>query len=322
MENKVENVDTSSYQRIIWLRFALLLVGLFAIGFAPILMKFSISEITPNATIFNRFWIASLVFGIWSTRQMICNNSSNDISSGQEKLYSPKTVGMILLAGSFLAGIQLMWAWSLSRTSVASSVTILHGLRPLLTALGGWILFKNRYDSKFLFGMIMASIGAVLIGFNDFSESIYKLQGDFLSVLSAIFSALELLIIERLLTQFTTQTLMFWFCAISSLITIIFLITTGDIFFPVSWRGWLAVIGLALVCQVIGQGLITYSLNYLSPAFVAVSMVIDPIISSLFAWMILNEKLTILTSIFCCIVLLGIYLSLSSQYAVKTEEIA
>lgn len=322
MENQLQNLNQLSDKRTVFLPFAFLLTALFAIGLAPIFMKFSISEISPNATIFNRFWMASLVFavgnGIRAIRQHLSDNSPNE----QQKLYTPKNIGLLLLVGSLYAAIQLLWAWSLSRTTVASSVTILHGLRPLLTALGGWILYKNRYDSKFLMGMAIAIIGAILIGFNDFSDSINKLQGDLLSVFSAISSALELLIMEHLLTQFSAPTLMFWCCTIGSFITTITLIITGDHFFPVSWLGWGAVISLALVCQVIGQGLITYSLNYLSSGVVAVTMLLDPVISALFAWTILSEQLNVLNGVFCCIVLLGIYLSLSSKYAVKSETLS
>ncbi|MEA5498921.1 DMT family transporter [Limnoraphis robusta Tam1] len=322
MENQLKNLNQLSDKRTVFLPFAFLLTALFAIGLAPIFMKFSISEISPNTTIFNRFWMASLVFavgnGIRAIRQHLSDNSPKE----QQKLYTPKNIGLLLLVGSLYAAIQLLWAWSLSRTTVASSVTILHGLRPLLTALGGWILYKNRYDSKFLMGMAIAIIGAILIGFNDFSDSINKLQGDLLSVFSAISSALELLIMEHLITQFSAQTLMFWCCTIGSFVTTITLIITGDQFFPVSWLGWGAVISLALVCQVIGQGLITYSLNYLSSGVVAVTMLLDPVISALFAWTILSEQLNVLNGVFCCIVLLGIYLSLSSKYAVKSETLS
>ncbi|MFB2983270.1 DMT family transporter [Microseira sp. BLCC-F43] len=321
MENQLESFNPLSDKRTIFLPVAFLLMAIFAIGFAPIFIKFSMGEISPTATIFNRFWIASIVFGIWNGIGAIRQNLSNDPPSQPQNLYTPKILGMLVLMGSFFAAIQLLWAWSLSQTSVASSVTILHGLRPLLTALGGWILFKNRYDSKFLIGMTIAIMGAILIGFNDFSDSINKLQGDILSVISAIFSALELLIMEQLLTQFSTQIIMFWCCAIGSLVTIIVLSITGAHFFPLSWQGWLAVISLALVCQVIGHGLITYSLNYLSSGVVAVTMILDPVISSLLAWTILSEKLNVLNGIFCCIVLMGIYLSISSKYAVKTEPI-
>lgn len=167
--------------------------------------------------------------------------------------------------------------------------------------------------------MIIAIAGAVLIGVNDFSDSIIKLEGDFFSVMSAFFSALELLIMEHLLTKFTTRTLMFWCCLIATLVTVIIVIIKGNYFFPISLNGWLAVIGLALFSQVIGQGLITYSLNYLSSGLVAIFMLIDPVLSAIFAWSILDESLSIVNIILCGIVLSGIYLTVSSQYAVKKE---
>ncbi len=127
---------------------------------------------------------------------------------------------------------------------------------------------------------------------------------------------------EHLLTKFTTHFLMFWCCLIATLFTVIFIIVTGDHFFPISLKGWLAVIALALFSQVIGQGLITYSLNYLSSGVVAIIMLIDPILSAIFAWSILSEQLSIANSLFCSIVLFGIYLSLSSQYALKKEVVS
>lgn len=320
MENKLDFNSLSERSKIVSL-FVLLLIALFAIGLAPIFIKYSISEISPNATIFNRFWIASIVFGIWNGIPILHQKLSKAPPSEQPNIYNFKIVSLLVLMSSLFAATQLLWAWSLTQTSVASSVIILHGLRPLLTALGGWILLKNRFDSKFLIGMTIAIVGAILIGFNDFSDSLHKVQGDLLSGLSAIFSAIELLIMERLLTQFTTQVLMFWCCAIGTCITAIALFLSDEYLFPVSWKGWLAVICLALVCQVIGQGLIAYTLNYLSSGVVAVTMLLDPVISAMFAWTILSEQLNILNAMFCCIVLLGIYLALSSQYALKINQI-
>jgi len=50
-------------------------------------------------------------------------------------------------------------------------------------------------------------------------------------------------------------------------------------------------------------------------------MLLDPVISALFSWVILSEHITILNGILSCIVLLGIYVSLSSNYAVKTNTV-
>lgn len=320
MENQLEYSSPLPIQKTAIVPFLLLLIALLAIGLAPIFMRFSISEIGAIATTYNRFWIAGLFFLIWSGFDIFCQ----DVSDETPQIYTLKTVGLLLLVGILFASIQLFWALSLIQTSVISSVTILHGLRPLLATLGGWILFKNRYDSRFLIGMTIAILGSILIGFNDFSESIYKFQGDLWSVLSAICSALEILLMEHLLTQFKTRTLMLWCCLVGSLIMLIVLLflsafTANVHFFPISWQGWAMVIALAFFSQIIGHGLITYSLNYLSSGVVAVSMLLDPVISAIFAWIILSEQINFLSGLFCCTVLLGIYVSLSSKYAIKAN---
>ncbi|MEL7037835.1 MAG: DMT family transporter [Cyanobacteria bacterium J06592_8] len=325
METQLETSSSLPEQKTAAFPLIALLIALFAIGLAPIFMRFSITEIGAIATIFNRFWIAGLFFGIWSGVERFRQDVSDEQSIKQQPIYTLKTVSLLLLVGILFSLIQLFWALSLTQTSVASSVTILHGLRPLLTTLGGWILFKNRYDSRFLIGMTIAILGSILIGFNDFSESISKFQGDLLSVLSAICSTLELLLMEHLLSQFKTRTLMLWCCIIGSAIVlaVLFLLsiftTTNVHFLPISWQGWAVIVALAFLSQVIGHGLITYSLNYLSSGVVAVTMLLDPVISAIFAWIILSEQVSLLNGLFCCIVLFGIYVSLSSKYAVKAD---
>lgn len=322
MTNQLESLNQLSDKKLILVPFALLFIALIAVGLAPIFMKLSEGEISPNGTIFNRLWISSLVFGVWNGLPAINQRLSNNQQADEQNPYTIRVLGLLLLMGSFFTGKQLLWAWSLTQTSVVNSVIILHALIPLLTALGGWILFGNRPDNQFFLGMIIAIAGATLIGIDDLWGSFNKLQGDLFSVLSAILSAFYLLIMERLLTRFATKTLLLWCSTIGTVLMMTILVVALDNFFPMSWQGWFAVISLALVCQVIGQGLIAYSLNHLSSGVVAVTMLLDPILSAFFAWAILSEKLSVLNGISCCIVLLGIYLALSSRYAVKSAPVA
>jgi drug/metabolite transporter (DMT)-like permease len=321
MTNQLESLNQLSDKRPILGSFTLLLIAIIAIGFAPIFMKFSEGEISPTGTIFNRLWISSLVFGVWNGISIINQRLADRQPMEKQHPDRIQVLLLLLLMGIFFAGKQVLWAWALTGTSVVNSVIIPHALIPLLTAVGGWMLFGHRPDRQFLLGMSIAIAGAIAIGINDFSDSINKIQGDLFCVLSAILSAGYLLIMEQLLTKFATKTLLLWCSTIGTLLTLPILIFTGDNFFPTSLQGWLAVIALALVCQVIGQGLIAYALNQLSSGIVAITMLLDPILSGCLAWAILSEKLSALNGISCLIVLLGIYLALSGQYAVKSEPV-
>ena len=72
-------------------------------------------------------------------------------------------------------------------------------------------------------------------------------------------------------------------------------------------RGILA--GLALVSHAAGQGLIAYALASLPAAFSSVSLLFQPVVAALFAWVLLSESLVPLQVVGGLVVLLGIYLA-------------
>ncbi|TPX28416.1 DMT family transporter [Cylindrospermopsis raciborskii] len=303
-----------------YISLGLLVLGIVAIGFAPIFITWSNNEISPEATTFNRLWISSVFFGTWNLISLIRRDKLTSAPSLINNLYTFPTWGLFFLVGIILAARQLFWAKSLTHTSVASSVAIIYALLPPLTAIGGWIFFRHRVKQQFVVGTIISITGAIAISFQDFSVSSNELQGDFFSLISAILLPFYLLLMEKLLTQFETKTLVFWYCTIGALTTLPILLVTGNTLFPLSWQGWFSVISLALICQVIGQGLIAYSLNSLPSSLVAVTMLLDPVISTVFAWLVLGEQVGFVKGIACLIVLIGIYLAMVGQYAPLNES--
>ncbi len=106
---------------------------------------------------------------------------------------------------------------------------------------------------------------------------------------------------------------MLWTSLIGSLFIFpIVLLTEGQLF-PTSWVGWSAVISLAIISQVIGQGLLTYSLKSFPSGLVAVSMLTIPVIAAILATIIFSEKLSLLNWLAFLVVLTGIYLAVSAQ---------
>jgi drug/metabolite transporter (DMT)-like permease len=75
------------------------------------------------------------------------------------------------------------------------------------------------------------------------------------------------------------------------------------------------------VSQVLGQGLITYSLNRLSSGVVALSYLLEPVLSALAAWVLFAETLSVFNLAAFMVVILGIYMAISSQSAVKEAAV-
>ncbi len=295
-----------------------LFFAILALSFAAIFIRLSERELGPVATIFNRFWIAALILGLGNVIQTLRERQSHT-SSPPKQHYTIRDLVLLLVMSCFFAGTLITWAWSLTQTSVANS-NLLHNATPLFTTLIGWLFLNQCFEGRFLLGMVLAMSGTILIGLGDLQIASDHLRGDSLAMLSAVFSAANLLTVEKLRVKFSATTILFWCSFICALLTFPMVLLTEDVIFPHSWPGWLAVIALALVCQVLGQSLQAYNLKKFSASFVSVCLLLDPVITAILAWIIFSEQLTVLNLLAFSVVLFGIYLVKSSPGSDKVTE--
>jgi len=292
-----------------------LFLAILALSFAAIFIKLSERELGPVATIFNRFWVATLILGFGNVVKTLSERHSHDFSL-QKQHYTVSDLVLLLVMSCFFSGTLITWAWSLTQTSVANS-NLLHNVTPLFTTLMGWLFLRQCFESRFLVGMVLAISGSILIGIGDLQLSSDNFTGDSLAILSAVFSAANLLTVEKLRAKFSATTILLWCSFFGALLTFPIVLLTEDVLFPYSWAGWLAIIAQALVCQVLGQSLQAYNLKQFSSGFVAVFLLLDPVITAILAWVIFSEQLSPLNWVAFSVVLTGIYLAKVSLGADK-----
>jgi drug/metabolite transporter (DMT)-like permease len=294
-----------------------LFLAILALSFAAIFIKLSERELGPVATIFNRFWVATLILGLGNVLKTLSERHSHG-SSLQKQHYTVSDLVLLLVMSCFFSGTLITWAWSLTQTSVANS-NLLHNVTPLFTTLMGWLFLRQCFEGRFLLGMVLAISGSILIGLGDLQVASDNFTGDSLAILSAVFSAANLLTVEKLRAKFSATTILLWCSFFGTLLTFPIVLLTEDVLFPYSWAGWLAIIAQALVCQVLGQSLQAYNLKQFSSGFVAVFLLLDPVITAILAWVIFSEQLSPLNWVAFSVVLAGIYLAKYSQGADKVN---
>jgi drug/metabolite transporter (DMT)-like permease len=307
---------------------AALFFALIPISLAPALTKLSEHEIGPNAVAFHRSWIAAVVFALLSAREAtrarkaasdvmvpvaIADKSMDNI---EKQPMTKKEVGLLLVTGTAATASLLLWTWSLSETSVAN-VALLSNLNPIFVGVAGYFLFGQKFDRRFVIGLVLALAGAAAFELSEAQFSADQLQGDALAFISAVFIATYLILIEKLQGRFSTSTIMMWRCGITTIFLLPLLPFIEDRLLPQTQNGWLLIIFQALFCQVLGQGLLAYSLSKLSSGVVAITLLLEPIIASIFAWFIFGEQITLADWICFVVVLGGVYLAQSSKAAVK-----
>ena len=305
----------------------LLLLGLLALSSTAIFIKLSIREISAEATVFNRLWIATLVFTSWNWGWQPWREqkqeSSKEIVLKNKDTTSQDTwiviVQLLSLALVHLTG-RLLWTWSLTQTTAANG-TMLANMPPLFTALGGWLFLGQRFDRRFLTGLGIAVGGAIALTLGDWlqpKEELFgatALIGDTAAFLSSVFYAGSFLLMEKLRQRLTTSDILAWRCTIGLMIVAPFVWAIDDSMFPVSSIGWTAVIGLAVFSEVIGHGLIVYSLKYFSSAFVTIVLLLEPAPAAGIAWLLFGEFLDFTNIVGFILITIGIYLAKTGKGA-------
>ena len=294
---------------------ASLFTGLIIQAFTPILIRLSESEVSPNATIFHRFWIILAIVGLWD-RLQIAGDPQSDKEAEAKSLYTTQML-WLLLAMAIMGGTSMvLWAWSLTQTSVANSA-LAFSMTPLFTCFLEWLVLGRRFDLKFGIGMAIAIVGSCTLAIQDFSHNQLYLQGDAIALLAALFCAANLMLAEKLRTQLTARIILLWRYAVGIILTLPLILVGGDRIFPYSWMGWFFLILLGATTT--SQVFIIYSLKQLPSSLVALVFLIDPVLTAILAWIIFSEQLRWLNWIAFAVILLGVYLATSSKSAVKTQ---
>jgi drug/metabolite transporter (DMT)-like permease len=276
--------------------FAALLAGATCIALSPIFVR--VSEAGPTAT---AFWRVALALPpLW----LLCWFKQQPPTPPY-----PGKWPLLVAAGFAFAGDLGFWHTSLKLTSVANS-TLLANLASIFVTLAAWIFLRQRPTRVFLTGLAAALVGVTLLVHTSLEFSPTGLAGDALGVVTAMFYAGYILAVKGLRDRGeTTLRLM----AVTTTVTALFLfpvaLASGEQLLPVSVFGWCMLVGLALISHAAGQGLIAYALAHLPAPFSSVSLLFQPVMAALFAWLLLSEALVPLQMLGGVIVLAGIYLA-------------
>ena len=281
--------------------FVCLLAGGCCIAFAPIFVR--LSDTGPVASAFWRCALAVPVLWMWALLRR------ENGARLQKQKGSPAPLYSLVLAGLFFAADLGVWHFSIIYTSVANS-TVLANLQPIVVTLAGWLIWKRSVTRTFIAGMAVAIAGMfVLVGPN-FASGGRPLLGDALAALTAVFYASYFLAIKIARDAgASTARVMAWSTTITSIVLLPIALMFPQPFFPAAAAGWWVLFGLAMVTQVLGQGLIAYAFAHLPASLSSVSLLIQPVMAALFAWALFGEAIGPVQFTGAALVLAGIWVS-------------
>jgi drug/metabolite transporter (DMT)-like permease len=262
--------------------FAGLVLAATFLGVSPILVR--VSLVGPIATAFWRLALALLPL------VLLFGKSSRDGSVGT----LPRTPGQHVAAavpGVFLAADLTTWHISLHMTSVANS-TLLTNMAPVLVTLASWLFLRQPVTRVFLAGLVLSIVGVVVLKGGPPVAGAGHLAGDVVAMGAACFYAGYLLFLGLARQRFPTMVVLLWSTVSAAVCTLPIALVFERSFVPSALVGWAILIALAWIVHVGGQGLITYSLAWLPTAFSSLTLLVQPVVAAILAWVLLGESLS------------------------------
>lgn len=216
--------------------------------------------------------------------------------------------GLSLAAGSFLALHFATWISSLDYTTVASSVVFV-STHPIWVGLLTPLVTSDRVSRMAAAAILISVAGGVVISAGDLQIGGTALLGDGLAVVGAIAAAFYLLLGRALRRSLTLLSYVVVCYGSAALLLLALVLALRLPLVGYSGETYLWLLALAVVPQIIGHSSFNWALGFSSASLIAVSLLGEPIGSTILAYFILDESVQPLTLVGGTLILIGIYVA-------------
>ena len=214
----------------------------------------------------------------------------------------------VLLAGLFFTGDLFFWHLSILGTTVANA-TVLATTAPIWVALGAWALLGETVGARTLVALGLCILGGLALVGESYGFAPQRLNGDLFGIATALFFGCYVLSVRAARARHGAAELMFASTAITAACLFVIAFLFEPRILPQSLAGLAALVALAVISQVGGQGLVAVALGTLPATFSSLVVFLEAIAAAAFGWILLNEPLGIVQALGGVLILIGIFVA-------------
>jgi drug/metabolite transporter (DMT)-like permease len=254
-----------------------LLGGNLALAFGPWMVRSA--DVGPSASAFWRMALAVPFLFLLARRK------GQSIALPRKALY-----WTMALSGVFFALDLAAWHIGLLQTKLANA-TLFANAASLLFPIWGFFLTRSLPSRLEGFAFALAVVGTALLLGRSADLSAQTLIGDLLCLAAGIFYTAYLIAIMQAREELDNWVLLAWSTLATAPPLLLMAYGLGEQILP---HNWTPVILLAIISQLIGQGLMVYVLGKVSPLLFGLALLSQPVVSALIGWLEYGEVLTLI----------------------------
>ncbi|WP_342658051.1 DMT family transporter [Sphingomonas sp. NY01] len=196
-------------------------------------------------------------------------------------------LGVLLLSGIAFAGDLGTWHLGIRQTTLANA-TLFGNSATLIFPIYGFLVARAWPTRMQAFALLLAALGGGLLMGRSYQADPRHLIGDLLCLAAGVLYAVYFILMARVRTRVAPVPALAMSTLASIVPLLLYALMLGERIWPDHWG---ALIAMALVSQVVGQGLMIYALGKLSPLVIGIALLVQPIVAGAIGWIIYGERL-------------------------------
>lgn len=268
--------DKNAYQASAW-HLAALLGGNVALALGPWLVR--LSDSGPVAAGFWRMLLPLPLFAWLGWREVRAAGNAP----------SRRSVLVLLAAGAFFAADLACWHIGIERTRLGNA-TLFGNSGSVLLILWGLVALRRAPSPREWTALGAALAGAAILMGRSLEISTTTLVGDLFCLAAGLFYVFYLIPAQTARASMGQWTVLALVCASSAPVLLATAVALGEPVLPGA-AGWGPVIALAVMSQVVGQGLLVFAMKHFPPLIVGMALLTQPAIAAAIGWIAFGEAL-------------------------------
>lgn len=257
------------------LAFPALIVGNVALAFGPWLVR-----LADTGAVATGFWRLALALPfLWLLAR----------ATGQRVHWPKRALIIILIAAAIFYSLDLA-AWNAGiRMTKLGNATLFGNSGSFVFAIYGLVLASRLPSARQAGALALAVVGAVFLMSSSYELSPKNLGGDLLTLVAGLLYGGYLIFVERARTRLKALPLLLLVTLFSTPILLAISLGFDETIWPHDWTPLLI---FALSSQVLGQGLLVYSIGVFPPLVVGLALLTQPAVSAAIGWFAYGETLS------------------------------